>query len=258
MWSEKAQESLEKIPETNIFKIFYKAKISQLNALITHSEAVETYKKNPKRGEVARLFEQANEFHNKARDLLQEYINGGGSHWGFEDPDYAIAIVDSNQGDLAVDMGHWKNSVNKENEGRKHYEDAQNFYSQVLKNAQNSNWKNRDAVIAFSAANLGHVEIWLEEKPLNQIGHRFQEALEISEHIGRIHTIAWCYRGYGLLKQRLGQKQTSTHLKKSDLVEAQDWLKKALDIFEQIGRRVRVEETEEALKEVEAELKKLQ
>lgn len=124
-------------------------------------------------------------------------------------------------------------------------------------NAQKSRWQNRDAIIAGNAANLGHVEIWLEQKPLEEIRRRFDEALKIANIIGRIHTIAWCYRGYGLLEQRLGEKESSLQKKEQHLKEAQSWLTKALDIFERIGRRHRVEETRDSLREVESALKKI-
>jgi tetratricopeptide (TPR) repeat protein len=156
-----------------------------------------------------------------------------------------------------MDMGYWKNEINQKIESRQHYEFAQEFYSQVLENAQKSQWQNREALIAFSAANLGHVEILLQEKPIEEIRHRFDEALKIAEFIGRTHTITWCYRGYGLLEQRLAETESYIPRKESKLREAENWLKKALEIFERIGRRERVAETRESLKEVEASLLKL-
>ncbi|AFY40633.1 NB-ARC domain protein [[Leptolyngbya] sp. PCC 7376] len=266
-WLEKAQESLFKVSSQNVFKILYEAKTLQLNALITHGEAVEVYKRSKKQGspatnmkaEVNNLFEQANGYHNKARNLFIEYISKNGPRWTFEDPDYAIALVDSNQGDLSVDMGHWKNEVGKEEESYEHYELAQRLYSTVLENANNSSWQNKEALIAFSSANLGHVEIWLgQEKNLEQIRPRFDEALQIARFIGRPHTIAWCYRGYGLIEQRSAQIESSISRKIDKLNEAQTWLRKALDIFERIGRRERVAETRDSLREVELELTQFQ
>lgn len=259
-WLEKTEESLEKIRGDNVYRTFYQAKIFQLRALITHGEAGEKYKKSSsgeKKSEISKLFEDANEYFDQARRLFLQYQESKGPKWTFEEPDYAIAILDSNQGDLAVDMGHWKNRMNTKSESPYFFEIAQKLYSQVLENAQTSNWHNKDAIIAGNAANLGHVEIWLEEKPLEEIRHRFDEALKTAELIGRIHTIAWCYRGYGLLEQRLGEKETSLQKKEQHLKEAQSRLKEALDIFERIGRRERVQETRESLEEVESALKGL-
>ena len=87
-----------------------------------------------------------------------------GKKFTFEDPEYAIAIVDSNQGDLAVDIGHWKKFIEEEYNSRDMFQIAQQLYSKVLENTKASNWANKSAVLAFSGANLGHVEIWLEEK----------------------------------------------------------------------------------------------
>lgn len=262
-WLEKAQESLSKVSSENVFHILYEAKTLQLNALITHGEAVEAYKLNKKHGspatemkaEISNLFEEANEYHNKARNLFLEYTSKNGPRWTFEDPDYAIALVDSNQGDLSVDMGHWKNAIGKEEESYKHYELAQRLYSTVLENANKSSWQNQEALIAFSSANLGHVEIWLgRERNLEQIRPRFDEALQKAKFIGRPHTIAWCYRGYGLIEQRSAQIEFSISRKIDKLNKAQTWLRKALDIFERIGRRERVAETRDSLREVEHEL----
>jgi LuxR family glucitol operon transcriptional activator len=256
-WLEKTEESLGKIPEDNVYRTFYQAKIFQLRALITHGEFGEKYKKplsGEKKSEISKLFEDANEYFEQARRLFLQYQESKGPKWTFEEPDYAIAILDSNQGDLAVDMGLWK-KMNTKSESRRFFEIAQDLYSQVLKNARNSNWHNKDAIIAGNAANLGHVEIWLEEKPLDEIRRRFDEALNTAEFIGRIHTMAWCYRGYGLLEQRLGEKEASLQKKEQHFKEAQSFLKKALDIFERIGRRERVQETRESLEEVVSALK---
>lgn len=78
--------------------------------------------------------------------------------------------------------------------------------------------------------------------------------MKIAEFIGRTHTIAWCYRGYGLLEQRSSEAEFYIPRKESKLREAENWLKKALEIFERIGRRERVAETRESLKEVETSL----
>ncbi|MBD2604794.1 caspase family protein [Scytonema hofmannii FACHB-248] len=256
-WLVKAQENLDKIPKINTFITLYTAKISQLNALIFHGEAMEQFKRdqsNSANNKIERLFRKANDYHDNARLLMNLYIENKGTKWTFEEPDYAIALIDSNQGDLAMDMGYWKNEINQNLESRQHYESAQKFYSKVLENAQKSQWQNREALIAFSAANLGHVEILLQEKPIEEIRHRFDEALKIAEFIGRTHTIAWCYRGYGLLEQRSSETSSYIPRKESKLKEAENWLKKALEIFERIGRRERVAETRESLKEVETSL----
>lgn len=261
-WLEEAEESLLKISKKNKFRLFFQAKNSQLRALIAHGEGVKAYNKylegSGKRTDIDEGFDNANQFHDKARSLLKEYIAYGGNKWTSEDPDYAIAIIDSNQGDLKVDMGHWKNALDQKNESRQCFEKARKLYSTVLEKAKNSHWENKAALIASNAANLGHVEIWLEEKPSEEIRHRFDEALITAETIGRIHTIAWCYRGYGLVAQRMALKESSIPRKEPKLKEAHEWLTKALDIFERIGRQIRVAETEQSLKEVEAELQKIQ
>ncbi|MBE9139463.1 hypothetical protein IQ254_20060 [Nodosilinea sp. LEGE 07088] len=254
----KAQEHLDKVAIKNPLRDFYQAKNSQLHALIAHGEAVEEYKRVSESGEntsrAEELFMQANTCHDEARKLLEQYIDQKSAVWTFEEPDYAIALVDSNQGDLFVDMGHWKDSIEDTRESRHYYTLAQQLYSKVLANAQNSQWANRDALIAFSAANLGHVEIWLAEKPIEEIRRRFDEALNIARFLGRTHTVAWCYRGYGLLEQRSAKTITSIRRQQSKLKEAQNWLKQALDNFERLGRQERVKETEESLSEVEAAL----
>jgi len=259
-WLEKAQASFGKISKRNPFRKLYQGKILQLRALITHGEAIEAveeYKRLsiPERiNDITKLFNQANKYHDEARLLLKKYLESHGLTWSSEEPEYTIAITDSNQGDLSVDMGHWKNIINRKDEGRQHYEVAQKLYSQVLENAQNSNWQNKDTFTAFSAANLGHVEIWLEQKPLDEIRQHFDKALRIAEYLGRDHTIAWCYRGYGLLAQRSAQNESSSRKKKKKLEEAKDRLNAALDIFERIGRKERVMETRKALIEVESAL----
>ena len=96
----------------------------------------------------------------------------------------------------------------------------------MLDSARASQWENKDALIAFSAANLGHVEIWLEEKSVDIIRQRFEEALNIAESISRIHTIAWCHRGYGLLEQRSAQNEPSLQKKEIKLKDAKKWLEK--------------------------------
>jgi tetratricopeptide (TPR) repeat protein len=255
-WLKRCEESLNKIPKENIFHVFYQAKILQLRALITHGEAVEEYKRAADERIIFELFDEANKYHDHARSLFKKYIKNNGSKWTFEEPDYAIAILDSNQGDVAVDMGRWKNAIGRKDEGLIHYEAAQHLYSKVLENARKNSWQNRDALIAGNAANLGHVEIWLEEKPIEEIRRRFNEALEIAESIGRIHTIAWCYRGYGLLEQRSAQNEPSSK-KEMKLKDAQKWLEQALEIFERLGRRERVAETRESLEEVEVALAEL-
>ncbi|MDJ0616864.1 MAG: caspase family protein [Calothrix sp. MO_192.B10] len=259
-WLAKAQENLDKIPINNAFITLYKAKISQLNALISHGEAMEQFKHNHRASanqKIEQLFQKANNYHDEARNLMVLYIENKGTKWTFEEPDYAIALIDSNQGDLAMDMGYWKNEINQNVESRLHYESAQKFYSKVLENAQKSQWQNKEALISFSAANLGHVEILLQEKPIEEIRHRFDEALKIAEFIGRTHTIAWCYRGYGLLEQRSAGMESYISRKEIKLKEAEKWLNKALEIFERIGRRERVVETRDSLKEVEESLVKL-
>lgn len=254
----KAQEHLENVSDKNSLRSFYQAKNSQLHALIAHGEAVEEYKRiaegSENRAKVEELFMKADTSHNEARKLLEQYIGQKSAVWTFEEPDYAIALVESNQGDLFVDMGHWKNSFGHMQESRHYYTLAQQLYSKVLANSQNSQWANRDALIAFSAANLGHVEIWLAEKPIEEIRRRFDEALKIARFLGRTHTVAWCYRGYGLLEQRSAKTNTPVRRQKSKLKEAQNWLKQALDNFERLGRQERVKETEESLSEVEAAL----
>lgn len=170
-WLAKAQENLDKIPKNNAFVTLYIAKISQLNALIFHGEAMEQFKRNQSNSgnnKIERFFKNANDYHNEARVLMNLYIENKGTRWTFEEPDYAIALIDSNQGDLAVDMGYWKNEINQKLESKQHYEFSQKLYSQVLENAQKSQWQNREALIAFSAANLGHVEILLQENQLKK------------------------------------------------------------------------------------------
>jgi LuxR family glucitol operon transcriptional activator len=254
----KAQEHLDKVSDKNSLRDFYQAKNSQLHALIAHGEAVEEYKRSSESDEntskAEELFMQADACHNEARKLLEQYINQKSAVWTFEEPDYAIALVDSNQGDLFVDMGHWKDSIRNKQESRHYYTLTQQLYAKVLSNSQNSQWANKAALIAFSAANLGHVEIWLAEKPIEEIRRRFDEALKIARFLGRTHTVAWCYRGYGLLEQRSAKTSTLVRLQKSKLKEAQNWLKQALDNFERLGRQERVKETEESLSEVEAAL----
>ncbi len=257
----KAQEHLCKISDSNFLRNFYMAKNLQLHALITHGEAVEEYKQNSQNSEghykAEDLFTQADTYHNEARLSLEKYIQTKNSVWTFEEPDYAVALVDSNQGDLFVDMGLWKHSIGNEEEGRHYYAIAQKLYLKVLTNAQNSRWANRDALIAFSGANLGHVEIWLAEKPIEVIRRRFDEALEIALFLGRTHTVAWCYRGYGLLEQRAAQDATSIRRKEGKLKEAQNRLQQALDNFERLDRQERVKETKESLREVELVLGEL-
>jgi len=260
-WLKNAEESFERISTGYRFLIFHRAKNYHLDALITHGEAVEKYKQNipvtESVPEVSQLFENAKLLYNKAREQFVQYLDSDGSNWSFEEPQYAIAIVDSNQGDLAVDMGHWKNAIQKRTESRQFYQEAQRLYSQVFENAKNSNWQNKDAIMVANAANLGHVEIWLNEKPIEEIRHLFTEALDTAKNMGRIHTIAWCCRGFGLLEQRLSMNEKSYPKKEQYLKTAQIRLKEALDIFEKIGRRQRVEETRESLEEVEAALKEL-
>ncbi|KST64485.1 NB-ARC domain-containing protein [Mastigocoleus testarum] len=259
-WLAKAEENLDKIPRNNSFVTLYKAKVAQLRALIFHGKAMEQFKRNQSNSlnnKIETIFKNANDYHNKARSLMNLYIENKGTVWTFEEPDYSIALIDSNQGDLAMDIGYWKNEINEKLESRQNYEFAQKLYSQVLENAQKSQWQNKEALITFSAANLGHVEILLQEKPIEEIRHRFDEALKIAEFIGRTHTIAWCYRGYGLLEQRSAQRESEISRTISKLREAEKWLKKALEIFERIGRRERVAETRESLKEVETSLLRL-
>ncbi len=259
-WLEKAETSLRKISRRNIFRKLYQGKIFQLRALISHGEAVEAveeYKRfsiPEKINDITKLFNQANKYHDEARLLLKKHLEDNGMPWSSEEPEYTIAITDSNQGDLSVDLGHWKNLLNRKDEARQHYEVAQKLYSQVLENAQSSAWQNKDTFTAFSAANLGHVEIWLEQKPLDEIRHHFDKALRIAQYLGRDHTIAWCYRGYGLLAQRSAQTESLIRKKKKKLEEAKDRLSAALDIFERIGRKERVMETRKALIEVESAL----
>lgn len=256
-WLKEAEDQLSKIPESNSFSLFYQAKISQLCALIIHGEAVEAYKSGASEDRIASLFKQANECHDNARLLFREYIKTNGGRWTFEDPTYAIVLVDSNQGDVAVDMGRWKTSINHPKEALHHYEDAQRLYSEVLDSARNSQWENKDALIAFSAANLGHVEIWLGARSADKIRQRFEEALTIAESISRVHTVAWCHRGYGLLELLAAKEETSLPRKETKLIDAKKWLEKALDNFERLGRRERVAETRESLREVETILENL-
>jgi tetratricopeptide (TPR) repeat protein len=262
----KAQENLDKVSDRDSLRGFYQAKNLQLDALITHGEAVEEYKRNSLNGEsrsnAEDLFIRADTHHNEARDLLESYVQHKGSVWTFEEPDYAIALVDSNQGDLFVDMGHWKDNVGSTEESRHYYSLAQQLYSKVLTNAQGSQWANKDALIAFSAANLGHVEIWLAEKPLadktiEDIRRRFDDALKVARFLGRTHTIAWCYRGFGLLEQRSAESESSIRRKEGKLKDAQNWLRQALDNFERLGRQERCRETEESLNEVDQALTEL-
>jgi thymidylate kinase len=259
-WLRKAQESLDNISSENIFKVLYEAKTFQLHALIKHGEAVALYKaenrsyeslrESDRNSEILNLFDEANQHHDEARDLLNLYKNNGGSYWIFEEPDYAIALVDSNQGDVFVDMGHWRSDLQEREKGRNHYESAQQLYSKVLREAEESDWDNRKALIAFSSANLGHVEIWLGQANVVLIRNLFDEALSIAQVIGRPHTSAWCYRGYGLIELRLAQSATSPASQKSYLRAAKEQLEKALDIFERLGRQERVKETNESLLEV--------
>lgn len=259
---EKAESCVESISEENVYSKFYQAKNLQLKALIIHGKAVEVYKNSLILAEGTQqaedLFAQANNHHNNARTLLKEYMRNGGSRWTFEDPDYSIALIDSNQGDVFVDMGHWRSSTGSDDESRQYFESAQHLYSQVLENAQKSQWPNKDALVAFSAANLGHVEIWLQEKPLEEIRNRFDVALKSAESISRIHTIAWCYRGYGLLEQKAAQHEAAIRKREERLKESQNFLNQALTLFESIGRRERVNETKHSLREVEAMINTLQ
>ncbi|MFG6094117.1 NB-ARC domain-containing protein [Leptothoe sp. ISB3NOV94-8A] len=259
-WRKKAKSSLKKVATDNVFYKLYQAKNLQLSALIAHGEAIEAVEEYKQLtipemiGDINNLFEQSNNYHDEARQLLTQYLQEHGLTWSSEEPEYTISITDSNQGDLAVDRGHWNNIINQKDESIKYYEIAQKLYSKVLDDAQNSNWRNRDAFIAFSAANLGHVEIWLGQKPLEEIKRRFDKALQIAQYIGRDHTIAWCYRGYGLIARRLAKNESSIRKKKKKLKEALEQLSDALDIFERIGRRERVTETRKALLEVETAL----
>lgn len=257
-WLNKAQDILDQMGPRKKFRLFYSAKLSQLEALITHGEAVAAYKNQqgpPNQEKVEAYFNSADDLHNKARELLQQYIRETGDKWLFEEPEYAIAIVDSNQGDLFVDRGHWKGFLGDKKESLSQFKIARKLYSQVLDNARKSNWENKNAMISFSAANLGHVEIWLEETPPEMIRQHFDEAHSIATHIRRTHTIAWCHRGYGLLEQRLAQnEETPMAQRREKLESARRWLNSALENFESIGRRERVEETKEALQEVDEDL----